>query len=804
MKNCFVSGILWIIRSNFEIMWKKYLNFCRVQWLWIKRLVLRIGVPVFLSWYIFCLPDQLFSDSTSTVLLDRNGYLLGAKIANDGQWRFPEKMEVPNKFERCLILFEDQNFATHIGISAKGIVRALIQNFQNDKIVSGGSTITMQLARIMRKNRPRTYREKIIEMILATRIELRYSKAEILGLYASHAPFGSNVVGLETASWRFFGRSADKLSWAESATLAVLPNAPGLIFPGRNHDLLAKKRNRLLRKLYDEKVIDAITFQLAISEPLPKKPLPLPQLAPHLLDKFIAEGKKGKLITSTIDIKLQEKAMLQLQLHHLLLRDNLIMNGAVLISDVNTGEILAYVGNSDTDDPENSSDVNCAQAPRSSGSILKPFLYEKCLEDGIITPEMLLTDIPSQFGGFSPKNFTGDFDGALPANKALSRSLNVPMVHLLNQYGLTKFHAVLKQKGLTTLNKPARHYGLSLILGGAEAKLFDLSRAYVQMAQLLKTGKTKESLLELGVSIPKQGRPMALSKFSRACIFATFEALIEVNRPDEDNNWRTFNSAQKIAWKTGTSFGFRDAWSIGVTPSYVVAVWVGNADGEGRPGLTGISAAAPLMFDVFRQLPKAKSWFKKPTQEMAAVRICQESGHRATDLCGESQLKWIPKSALEAPSCPYHQLIHLSKNGKFRVDSECEDVFNMRHETWFVVPSIIEKYYKMNHPNYKQLPEFKPDCLTKIRDNSLALMYPKANSRIYVPIEIDGSRGKTIFEATHRNPYIKVYWHLDDQFIGQTVEIHQLALNPSPGKHRLNLVDENGISLEIPFEVIEK
>ncbi|TXI86908.1 MAG: penicillin-binding protein 1C, partial [Crocinitomicaceae bacterium] len=246
-------------------MWNRVIHFCQIQWFIFKQLLWKIGFPVFVIWYIFCLPEQLFSDSTSTVLLDRNGYLLGAKIANDGQWRFPEKMEVPTKFERCLVLFEDQNFATHIGISAKGIGRALIQNFQNDKIVSGGSTITMQLARIMRKNRPRTYREKIIEMILATRIELRYSKAEILGLYASHAPFGSNVVGLETASWRFFGRSADKLSWAESATLAVLPNAPGLIYPGKNHVLLEKKRNRLLRKLYDEKIIDAITFQLAIS-----------------------------------------------------------------------------------------------------------------------------------------------------------------------------------------------------------------------------------------------------------------------------------------------------------------------------------------------------------------------------------------------------------------------------------------------------------------------------------------------------------------------------------------------------------
>lgn len=768
----------------------------------IRRKLFAYGFPVFLIWFIFCLPSKLFSDSTSTVLLDRDGNLLGAKIADDGQWRFSESDSVPAKFEACLLEFEDKNFHSHIGISAKGIGRAVVQNFRSDKIVSGGSTITMQLARIMRKNPPRTYGEKIIEMLLAIRIEMRYNKDEILALYASHAPFGSNVVGLETASWRFFGRSAEKLSWAESATLAVLPNAPGLIYPGKNHDRLMEKRNRLLRQLYDNKTIDAVTFQLAVSEPLPDKPLPLPQFAPHLLDKLIKEGSKGKTVQSSLSKNLQEKSILQLQLHHDALKDNQIMNGAVMITSVKTGEVLAYVGNTKTDDPENSNDVNCIQAPRSTGSILKPFLFAKSLEDGVIAPDMLLTDIPSQFGSFSPKNFTGEYDGALPAGKALSRSLNIPMVHMLNQYGLTKFHAALKNYGLTTLNRPARHYGLSLILGGAEAKLWDLSQAYVQMAQELRFGKAKPVSLVSGNGQQLFNRPQHFT--DRGCIYSTFEAMVEVNRPDEDNNWRTFSSAQKIAWKTGTSFGFRDAWAIGITPDYVVAVWIGNADGEGRPGLTGINAAAPLLFDIFRQLPSSESWFKQPFSDMVAVKICHESGHRASDLCEKADLKWIPKTCLESRSCPYHQLIHLSMDGTQRVDSDCENVYNMKHEKWFVLPSIIEKYYKSNHPNYKILPEFKPECLAKVSDKAMGLIYPKANSRIYVPLEIDGHRGRTIFEATHRNQNTKIYWHLDDNFIGETREIHQLALNPPVGKHKLTLVDENGISVEIRFEVMGK
>jgi len=771
-----------------------------------------VGLVLFTTWYVNCLPDKLFNNSTSTVLLDKDGNLLGAKIAADGQWRFSPGRVVPQKFEECLIQFEDRDFYSHPGISAKGIGRAIVQNAKNKRVVSGGSTLTMQLARIMRKNPPRTITEKAIEMLLATRMEIRYSKKEILNFYASHAPFGNNVVGLEAAAWRYFGRSADKLSWAESATLAVLPNAPGLIYPGKNHKRLLDKRNRLLKRLYEIKAIDETTYQLSLEEPLPDKPLPLPQSAPHLLARLIKEGYKGQTINSSLDNNLQEKATALLEAHSNFLQENRIYNGAVMITSVKTGKVLAYVGNTKTKDEENGSDVDCINAPRSTGSILKPFLYAKCMEDGLITPGMLVPDIPTQFGSFSPKNFTQQYDGAVPVNKALSRSLNIPMVRLLNEYGLEKFHRDLKNYGVTTLNRPAMHYGLSLILGGAEAKLWDLSKAYTQMAQELKYGSSKNILFVNDLPKARKGHRQVKTQKSEvkkhqtdiACIYKTFEAMIDVNRPDEDGNWRAFSSSQKIAWKTGTSFGFRDAWAIGVTPDYVVAVWVGNADGEGRPGLTGIKAAAPLLFDIFAQLPKSATWFNAPKDEMSKVAVCRESGHRASALCEKSDTTWIPKTSLNTTACPYHQTIHLSKDNKWRVDSECENVFNMKHQTWFVLPPLVEKYYKFNHPNYKALPDYKPECLARISDRAIVLLYPKPNSKIYVPIEIDGKVGRTVFEAAHRNINTKIYWHLDDTYIGETKEIHQVALNPSVGKHKLMLVDENGIALTVKFEAMGK
>jgi penicillin-binding protein 1C len=714
---------------------------------------------------------------------------------------------VPSKFATCLIEFEDREFIAHPGISFKGLGRAVVQNVRNKRVVSGGSTLTMQLARIMRKNPKRTFWEKLLEMILATRMELRFSKKEILNYYASNAPFGNNVVGLEAASWRYFGRSSEKLSWGESATLAVLPNAPGLIYPGKNHDRLLAKRNRLLHRLYDIKKIDETTYQLALSEPLPDKPLPIPQLAPHLLARLIKEGHKGQTIQSTIDRNLQVKATELLQNQSTVLQENKIYNGAVVITSVKTGKVLAYVGNTESEDKEQGNKVDCIVAPRSTGSILKPFLYAKSMEDGLITPGMLIPDVPTQYGSFSPKNFSMSYDGAVPANAALARSLNIPMVRLLNEYGLEKFHGDLKKMGLTTLNKPATHYGLSLILGGAEARLWDLTLAYTQMAQELRYKKPKPLTLvksattnykEKGKSIPTRLHT------NRACIFKTFDAMVEVNRPDEDGNWRAFASAQKIAWKTGTSFGFRDAWAIGITPDYVVSVWVGNADGEGRPGLTGIKAAAPLLFSVFDQLPHSSQWFVAPKEMMTRTAICRESGCRASKICENIDTVWIPTACLHSTACPYHQVVHLTKNGKQRVDSDCENVYNMKHSTWFVLPPLVEKYYKFNHPNYKILPDFKPECLSRVSDKAMSILYPKPNSKIYVPVEIDGNVGRTVFEATHRNVGTKIYWHLDDTFIGETKEIHQMALNPALGKHKLMLVDENGITVTVKFEALGK
>ena len=768
---------------------------------WYRRRISLFLFSIFIIWYIDCLPEELFNDSTSTVLLDRNGQLLGAHISTDEQWRFEECDSVPYKFRTCIVEFEDRRFYSHFGVSLKGIGRAIMQNFRSGRRVSGGSTLTMQLVRLMRKNPPRTYSEKLLEMVLATRIEFRYSKDEILRLYSSHAPFGNNVVGLDAASWRFFGRPAHLLSWSESATLAVLPNAPGLIYPGKNHDRLMAKRNRLLKRLLDIGELDQDEYEIAIMEPLPDRPRPLPTLAPHLLNEFMLNGQKGKTVTCSLDIEKQRKVNLLLENHMTLLRENKIFNGAVVVTSVKTGKIVAYVGNSIESGREHSNQVNCIPAPRSTGSILKPILYARAIESGLITPKALLFDVPSKFGGFAPKNFAGSFDGLIPADQALSRSLNIPMVHLLNRYGIGKFHSDLRELGFSTLNKPAKHYGLSLILGGAEVSLIDLSNVYTRMAQQLQQDSSANISYTLNQSSFEKASVLPID---RACIFSAFEAMLEVKRPDEDNNWRMFSSSRKIAWKTGTSFGFRDAWAVGVTPDYVVSVWIGNADGEGRPGLTGVTAAAPLLFEIFNHLPNSGEWFRKPSLKMKRVEICRQSGHRATPNCPEVYAMEIPKTSLESQGCPYHRIVHLDSQGEYRVDSECANPQSMQHVAWFIIPSSIEKFYREKNPDYRSLPAYKPECASRLGEHSLAIIYPRNKQKIYLPVDFSERQRKVIFEGAHRNRSGVIFWHLDDVYVGQTTEIHQLEFQPGTGKHKLTLVDENGVTKSVWFEMLGK
>ncbi len=758
--------------------------------------------------YIFCLPRQLFHVPYSTVVTDRNDELLGARIASDGQWRFPPRETTPEKIKQCLITFEDKHFYHHWGVNPLSVGRAIYQNTKHKRIISGGSTLTMQTIRLAR-NESRTFGEKIIEMIWATRLEFRASKEEILSMYVSHAPFGGNVVGLDAAAWRYFGHSAEDLSWAESAMLAVLPNAPAMIHLSKGRKMLLSKRNRLLKQLLEKKIIDSSTYELAVTEPLPDEPHPLPQIAPHLVSRFYKE-RNGQYTRSTIDRGIQTHIEDLAERWSNEFNRSDIRNLAILVIDIPANQVIAYCGNVHFDRKQGGNQVDVIQAPRSTGSILKPFLYYAMLQEGSLLPDMLLPDIPININGFTPQNFSLQYEGAVPASEALARSLNIPAVTMLQRYGVPKFHNFLQQTGFKTITRSSSHYGLSLILGGAEATLWDVTNAYAQMGRSLiphpdsKLSEKKEAGIIMAKEEKKEEEENETTRKStqknfiwdKGAVWQTFDALKEVNRPEEID-WKSIPSMQTIAWKTGTSYGFRDAWAVGVTPRYAVGVWVGNATGEGKPGLVGAQTAGPVLFDIFNYLP-ASSWFERPTGVFVDAEVCRRSGHLKGRFCEETDTILILPAGLRTDACPYHHLITLSADEKHRVYENCANTEPTLQKSWFTLPPVWEWYYKQHHPEYSPLPPFKAGC-GEDTFQPMQFIYPPINAHIKLTKQLDGSKGFMTVELAHNDPNATLFWHLDDTYLTQTQDFHKISLQPAPGKHSLTAVDGEGNTVSTTF-----
>ena len=485
---------------------------------------------------------------------------------------------------------------------------------------------------------------------------------------------------------------------------------------------------------------------------------------------------------------------------------------AALVIEVDSGDIIAYIGNSEAkkNNEDNANMVDIITAKRSSGSVIKPMLYALLQDKGYILPNTLIPDTPTKFGSYTPKNFSLRYDGAVPASDALARSLNIPSIKMLQLMTYQQFYDYLPKYGLTSINKGADHYGLSIILGGAEIRLEEVASAYAGMARTINHYNEYDGMYLLDdfkkASYNRDRAKQSEKRYdkspviSAAAAWLTFKALLKVRRPDQETGWDSFLSANQIAWKTGTSYGFRDAWAVGVTPKYVVAVWAGNADGEGRPGLIGVKAAAPLMFDIFSTLPRS-DWFIQPSDEMEQISVCKHSGYRASSNCVLLDTIWVKREGLKTKACPYCKLIHLDKTGKYRVNSQCEKVSNMIHKSYFILPPVMEWYYKKVNPYYKRLPPYRSDCHAEEEETVMQIIYPEKNTSVFIPREMGGIKGQVIFEAAHSDESTHLYWHIDNNYIATTFGKHQIEVSPQPGKHILRLIDDAGNSIKREFIV---
>ncbi|HHC73497.1 MAG TPA: penicillin-binding protein 1C, partial [Thiothrix sp.] len=588
---------------------------------------------------------------------------------------------------------------------------------------------------------------------------------------------------------------------------------------------LLAKRNALLKRLFEQQIIDRLTYELAQQEPLPQKPHPLPRLAPHLLDS-LQKYYPAQRFHSTLDYALQQRlnTIAQHYAEQLKLAD--IHNLAILVLDNQDFSTLAYIANAPQKQAQRAAStktqhglaIDLIRRVRSTGSTLKPFLFATMLQQGELLPDMLVSDVPVHYAGFMPKNYDRQYRGAVTAKQALAQSLNIPAVNLLSQYGVARFQAFLTKMGISSLHRSAQDYGLSLILGGAEASLWELTEAYANLAHLAQMSAHPPSKIQH--SYYQQARLLqqdeAQTQRNReldpATAWMTLQMLLNVARPGDAGHWQKFSSSQQIAWKTGTSFGQRDAWAIGTTPQHTIGVWVGNANGEGRAGLTGTQVAAPLLLQAFnalsdryssRQNPREVT-FIKPKNAFKVIQVCKKDGYLSNGLC-DSQAYSIPKSVNFTRLTPHHLRIHLDASGQYQVHSGCESPHQMQHQTRFVLPPAQAYYYQQYHADYQALPPYRADCQQhQTGDQRFSIIYPAPQAQVYLPTELDGRAGNVVFRALAQPSEQRLYWHIDQRFIGTTETFHQQALHLSKGKHRLTIVDETGQQQSRVFHVLSE
>lgn len=769
-----------------------------------NKLIRRSLSGVFLlliGWLL--IPPILFQQTPhSLVIEDHEGGILAVGLAKDGQWRYPIGAKVSDKYFVALQAFEDQQFYQHPGVNVFALCRAFYHNLSGNKR-QGGSTISMQLARRSLGMKKRTVYAKLLEILLAFKIELWKNKEEILLNYAVHAPFGGNVVGVEAACQRFLGYSPDRISWADACLLAILPNKPSSLIPGRNNPVLIKRRNNLLLRLWRMGKLSAQDYELAIQEPLPLRWRNIPNVTPHLLStnktKFPLGGRLKTDINSLVQVQVQ--AIVNRYCERL--SPNGVTQAAALVIDLQRGKLISYVGNRTDRRHLNADgdDFDMVQQPRSYGSLLKPFLMAYALEQGVATPTRLMPDYDLNFQGYSPQNYDRKYQGAMKLQDALAKSQNVPFVYLLKELGTAPFLSFLRKSGLTSLTKAPSFYGLSLILGGTELSLWELAKVYSGFASndRIKKSKSITSGMMASLSLNWEFKSLPLSDWS---IYHTIQAMKEVERPGLENNWRMFARARPFAWKTGTSFGYRDAWSIGFDSRFLVAVWTGNARNLSCAGLTGISTAAPLMFDIRSRLPQAN--FNPPPQSGAYKQeICVLSGLASSQDCPKTT--WLaPQKDSRLAVCPWHKKIFLTHDGRFRVHDQCPGFADAHSVVWWSLSPSMAYYYKINHPEYQLPPPFSPLCPKSGRESQLQLVYPETGQVIHLEqTEHNSNSNNAMFvaKAIHLNPSSKVFWYSNGNLVKITIGSHEILLKPKEGLNQLSIHDIEGNSASIHYTV---
>ncbi len=740
-------------------------------------------------------PMERLEAPAATRVLDRDGKPLRFFLAADGMWRFPLSLdEISPDLTAALVDSEDRHFFLHPGVNPLSVLRALWVNVRHGRIISGASTIPMQVARLA-DPRPRTMGAKIVEALRALQLCWHHPKEKILLWYVNLAPFGSNMVGVGAAAWYYFDKSPDTLSLGEIALLSVLPRSPTRYNPLSNPGLAREVRDRVLDRFAAHGVFSPARIAESKTRPLLARRASVPQGAPHFSRWVRSRLPETPVIRTSLDRRAQDIAQTLLAGRMEALRRQAIGNAAVVVLDIKSREILAYAGSADFWEDARQGQVDNALSRRSPGSTLKPFLYALAFDQGHLVPGSMLLDVPTDFAGYVPENYGQNFQGLVSARTALATSLNVPAARLLNRCGPLPFHELLRRGGLSTLEKPASHYGLSMALGGCEVRLLELTNLYATLA----AAGVYRAVRPLTGDGGEQAKGVQL--FSPEASAMTLGILATTRRPDLPDAWEFTLSAPKVAWKTGTSFGHRDAWAVGISRDLAIGVWVGNPDGSQCTNISGTRHAGPLLFDLFRALsPSSTQLPSFPTPALQRVQVCAISGERPGPGCPVTTTTTIA-GVTRLPVCGMHKKIFVNPETGLRLHGDCLLVKNSREETALTWPAELVAFRRAQGLSLPGLPSLDPDCPDVPEEGAPIIQSPSAITPYLTRPDAPRQFQRLALSAAGAAGASIHYWYVDGRYVGQAAPETPCFIPLTRGVHEVIVTDDQGRSARSTFTV---
>jgi len=745
-----------------------------------------------LDWW-FPFPVAALHRQPATVVTDRDGSPLRIFLPPDEQLRFPVALdEVAPVLLKTLIASEDRWFYLHPGVNPLAIARALWSNLASKRVVSGASTIPMQIARMV-EPKSRTAWAKCQEMFRALQLERHFSKAELLQFYLNLTPYGGNVEGVGAAAYYYFAKTPAQLSLGEAALLAVLPRSPSIYSPLRNPTTALTVRNQVLQRLAKTRLFSSQAIADAVRHPLPSVAWRSPFTAPHFCQLVVDQAPRTARILTTLDQRIQRIAEEQIASRIAALRNRGIGSAAAVVIENQTRAVRAMVGSPSFFETAYNGQVNGAVARRSPGSALKPFLYAMAMDAGLIVPDSYLLDVPTDFSGYVPENYDGQYHGRVTVRESLIRSLNAPAVRLLHQIGVEEFHQFLRRGELSTLDRPATAYGLPLILGSGEVTLLDLTNLYATLA----AGGWHRP-----VELQPESQPAGRRLFSAETAYLITHILTGLQRPDLPRAWSLARDVPMVAWKTGTSYGHRDAWSLGFSARYTIGVWVGNFDGRGQKGISGSEHAAPLLFDLFRVIEGNGARLNEPKNlRLTHVRVCALSHELAGPFCPLQEFATSLPGRSKLSFCSYHQRVFVDEESGDLLTGSCLASRPHRPEVITVYPTELVAWWQIQGHTVPSLPRLSSACGDIPSSEALKIVSPMSTTPYRLRKDAPAAYQKIPLTAQAGSAAERLYWYQDGVLVASGSSGAKLLLPLQAGTHRLVAVDNTGRSDSITYRV---